>query len=86
MRTTITLDPDTLTLLKKEMVQSQVSFKRAVNDAIRRGLAGGPPAAPSELAFMPFRSDYQPGVDRRRLQQLADEMEIDEAALGTRER
>jgi hypothetical protein len=38
------------------------------------------------LAFMPFRSDYQPGVDRRRLQQLADEMEIDEAALGTRER
>ncbi len=86
MRTTITLDPDTLTLLKKEMVQSQVSFKRAVNDAIRRGLAGGPPAAPAELAFMPFRSDYQPGVDRRRLQQLADEMEIDEAAPGTRAR
>ena len=86
MRTTITLDPDTLTLLKKEMVQSQVSFKRAVNDAIRRGLAGGPPSVAADLAFMPFCSDYQPGVARRRLQQVADEMEIDEAATGTRER
>jgi hypothetical protein len=36
MRTTITLDPDTEALVRREMARSRMSFKRAVNDAIRR--------------------------------------------------
>lgn len=80
MRTTITLDPDTVNLLQKEISRSRVSFKRAVNDAIRRGLSGQPHPAETSVEMLPFRSAYQPGVDRLRLQQLADELEIEEAA------
>ncbi|MGH3979464.1 MAG: CopG family transcriptional regulator [Pseudonocardiaceae bacterium] len=38
MRTTITLDPDTAALIKRRMHERGVSFKQAVNDAIRSGL------------------------------------------------
>lgn len=80
MRTTITLDPDTVTLLQKEISRRRVSFKRAVNEAIRRGLSNHPRPAEGLVEVLPFRSAYQPGVDRLRLQQLADELEIEEAA------
>jgi hypothetical protein len=39
MRTTITLDPDVESLVKKLMDERGLSFKQAVNDSIRRGLA-----------------------------------------------
>jgi hypothetical protein len=39
MRTTLTLDPDVAALLKKAVARGDVSFKDAVNDALRRGLA-----------------------------------------------
>jgi hypothetical protein len=39
MRTTLTLDPDVAALLKKRVAKGDVSFKQAVNDAMRRGLA-----------------------------------------------
>ena len=38
VRTTITLDPDVESLLKKAMERRGVSFKQAVNSAIRAGL------------------------------------------------
>jgi hypothetical protein len=38
MRTTLTLDPDVAALLKKRVARGDVSFKQAVNDAMRRGL------------------------------------------------
>jgi Arc/MetJ family transcription regulator len=38
MRTTITLDPDVETLLKAAMRERDVTFKDAVNQAIRNGL------------------------------------------------
>lgn len=42
MRTTVTLDPDAESLIRRLMKERHVSFKRALNDAIR---AGGQPAA-----------------------------------------
>lgn len=42
MRTTVTLDADTEALVRRLMVERGVSFKRALNDAIR---AGATPAA-----------------------------------------
>ena len=42
MRTTVTLDPDTEALVRQRMREHGVSFKQAVNDAIRAGAAGGP--------------------------------------------
>jgi len=80
MRTTITLDPDTEALLRREMARTHVNFKRAVNDAIRRGLSGALSAARDVVTALPFESDYQPGIDRLRLQQLADDLELDAAA------
>ena len=82
MRTTVTIDPDTEELLRREMARARVSFKRALNDAIRRGLAPAHPAGREPVDVLPFRSAYRPGIDRARLQQLADEMDIDEAAPG----
>lgn len=40
MRTTVTLDPDTEHLIRQRMREKDVSFKRALNDAIREGAAG----------------------------------------------
>lgn len=40
MRTTITLDPDVEQLLKDVLREREVTFKEAVNDAIRAGLNG----------------------------------------------
>lgn len=86
MRTTITLDPDTEALLRREMARTHVNFKRAVNDAIRRGLSGGRSATRDVVKVLPFTSDYQPGVDRLRLQQLADDLELDAAAARANQR
>ena len=38
MRTTVTLDPDTRMLVERAMRERGLSFKEAVNDAIRAGL------------------------------------------------
>lgn len=38
MRTTVTLDPDTEKLIRNIMRERSVSFKQALNDAIRVGL------------------------------------------------
>jgi hypothetical protein len=40
MRTTVTLDPDVEAKLKTTMRERGVSFKAALNDAVRAGLAG----------------------------------------------
>ena len=37
MRTTVTLDPDTESLVRRLMAEKGLSFKRALNDAIRAG-------------------------------------------------
>jgi hypothetical protein len=37
VRTTVTLDPDTEQLVRERMSRQGVSFKRALNDAIRDG-------------------------------------------------
>lgn len=37
VRTTVTLDPDTETLVRRLMAEKGLSFKRALNDAIRAG-------------------------------------------------
>jgi hypothetical protein len=39
VRTTVTLDPDTRMLVERAMRERGLSFKEAVNDAIRSGLS-----------------------------------------------
>lgn len=38
MRTTITLDPDVAVLIERVMTERNLTFKQAVNDALRAGL------------------------------------------------
>lgn len=40
MRTTVTLDDDVELLVRRRMAENQVSFKQALNDLIRDGVAG----------------------------------------------
>ncbi len=49
MRTTITLDPDVEALVKKTMKERGLSFKQAVNDAIRSSLGSAASAEPYDF-------------------------------------
>lgn len=40
MRTTVTLDPDVAEIVRRSMSERGISFKTAVNDAIRRSVPG----------------------------------------------
>lgn len=74
MRTTVTLDADTEALVRRLMAERGVSFKRALNDAIR---AGGEPRA-----RRPFRTRTyamgEPTVNLDRALQIAAGEEDDE--------
>ena len=44
MRTTVTLDPDVEQLVRRVMRERGVGFKRAINEALRTGMAPSPSA------------------------------------------
>jgi hypothetical protein len=77
MRTTVTLDPDVVEQLKALARRRNVSFKAALNDAVRMGLAadrGG-----SRPYKMPTgKLGVRPGVDLTKGLQLASELEDEE--------
>jgi len=74
MRTTVTLDPDTVVAIQRRMRERKVSFKQALNDAVREGLAGGQ-GTPYRT---PPRHMGKPVVNLDRALQLAAELEDDE--------
>lgn len=43
MRTTVTLDPEVERLIRDAMREHDISFKKALNEAARRGLSRDPP-------------------------------------------
>jgi len=77
MRTTLTLDDDVATRLKQLAHRKRISFKEAVNAAIRRGLAAQqlPRGGRKRFEIRTFSSGFVAGVDPVRLNQLADELE-----------
>jgi hypothetical protein len=74
VRTTITLEPETEALVKKAMKERNISFKEAVNDAIRRGLA----PATRERVSLPSFSMGPPLVNLDKASQLAGDLEDEE--------
>jgi hypothetical protein len=76
MRTTVTLEPDVEALVKKLMRERGMSFKEAVNDAIRRGLA----ARPADQAFQSptFSMGFDEGIPWDKALRLAGELEDEE--------
>ena len=78
MRTTLTLDDDLAARLKEFAHRKGISFKEALNSALRRGLTApeGSGRRPRPFRVRTFRSPFQPGVDPMKLNQLSDEVEV----------
>lgn len=74
VRTTVTLDPDTEQIVRELMREQGVSFKRALNDAIRRGA--------SRDRREPFETETvsmgEPTVNLDRALQLVGDLEDEE--------
>lgn len=74
MRTTVTLDPDVEAKLKATMRERGISFKVALNDAVRAGLKReSRPSRPFEVVSSPL--GVRPGVDLDKALRLAGELE-----------
>jgi hypothetical protein len=74
MRTTVTLDPDTEALIRHRMRERNVSFKQAINDAIRAGaLAHRPARFETRTATLGI-----PAVNLDRALQVAADLEDEE--------
>jgi len=76
MRTTVTLDDDTEQMIRRRMKERRLSFKQALNDAIRDGCAQ-PGPAPEPFRTM-TASMGVPMVNLDRALQLAGELEDEE--------
>jgi hypothetical protein len=77
VRTTVTLDPDTRALVERAMRERGLSFKEAVNEAIRAGLV----TPGSRAGSYTIPRDLGPArVDLTKALQLAAELEDDTLA------
>ena len=77
MRTTVTLEPDTRLLVERAMRERGLSFKDAVNEAIRAGFA---PTAPASRSYTTPRTLGPSRVDLTKALSLADTLEDDTLA------
>jgi hypothetical protein len=74
MRTTVTLDQDVEAKLRAAMRERGVSFKEAINDAVRSGL-GGPAPAARRYRMPTAPLGVRPGVNLDKALTLAGELE-----------
>ena len=84
VRTTVTLDPDVDRLLKEEMRRSGTTFRQALNQAIRRTLAGNFAEEHRPFKLRPKRLSLRQGVDPAMLQHFEEELEIESFIQKTR--
>lgn len=83
MRTTVTLDDDTLAVIRRLMRERQISFKQALNDAIRQGAK----RRPAPAVFATRTADLGvPSVSLDRALQIAGELEDEELIRRQRRR
>lgn len=80
MRTTLTVDDDIATELRRLSASTRQGFKSIVNELLRRGLAASPRPYPTPGRFIIKAKScgFLPGVDPLKLNQLADEIETDD--------
>ena len=75
MRTTLTLEPEIAERLRQEAALGKRPLKAIVNEALKRGLGLEAPARRKPYRVTPHSSQFLPGVDLGKLNQLADELE-----------
>lgn len=80
MRTTLTLDDDLARQLQETARRSGESFKAVVNATVRRGLelSGKPQPRLQRFVVEPRACGFRTGIDLRKFNQLADELEIED--------
>jgi len=76
MRTTVTLDPDVRHLVERAMDERGLSFKDALNDAIRRGL--GPSPRRQRRSTRTFRMGIEPALPWDKALRMAADLEDEE--------
>jgi hypothetical protein len=83
MRTTVTLDPDTDAIVRKLMRDRKLSFKQALNAAIRAGMRA-PSAEPVQYTFPKHLGVPRVPLDKalQLAAQLEDEEIVRKLALG----
>lgn len=74
MRTTVTLDPDVEVKLQARMRERGLSFKAALNEALRAGLGATRPAR-KRFTVQPLQMGIRPDIDVDKALPLAAEME-----------
>jgi hypothetical protein len=83
MRTTVTLDADVDALVRKAMEEWGLSFRDALNDAVRAGLVPGPARAPYRLNAQRLGRSAVPHTKALQLAaELEDEEIVRKLALG----
>lgn len=83
VRTTLTLDADVESLIRRSMADRGLGFKAAVNEAIRQGLASRPNSRFKQRTFaMGFRPDISYDKALRIAGALEDEEVIRKLAAG----
>ena len=75
MRTTVTLDADTAQLVRRRMAERGISFKEALNDAIRAGAQASGPSTPFRTQTVAMGTST---VNLDRALQVAADLEDDE--------
>ena len=75
MRTTVTLDPDVEQIIRRRMRERGVSFKEAINDAIRGSVSGSAGRQPFRTATA---SMGESRVNLDRALQVVGDLEDDE--------
>jgi hypothetical protein len=78
MRTTVTLEPDVEAFIGRTMRERGLTFKQAVNDAIRAGMS--PPRGAPDPSF-PTYDMGEPLLDITKAMRLAGELEDHELAI-----
>ena len=86
MRVTLTIDDDLAVALKAAAQRNGEPFDVAVNRAIRLGLSVAEVSPGRRVPFQvrPVAGGFAPGVDPMKLNQLADQLEMDESVASSR--
>ena len=77
MRTTVTIDADVEEKLRELMNRNRYTFKQALNETLRRGLGSEETKLSEPFRVKARQMGVRSGVDLTRLNERADEMEVE---------
>lgn len=80
MRTTLTMDDDLAQSIEDMRARRQLSFREAIDQLLRAGLQSleQGPTKSKPYSGPVFRCGLKPGIDPNRMNQLADQLEVEE--------